>query len=237
MSTDSAGCFPFLPLGCPGTPTLLECSGSSSRIPCTQISCCHRTTKGPSETCPLQEFCAITNFKGRPLGQHMVPEQLGLNIKADGEHWTRWQTTGVDQILGLVPSSQGGVLQPSNVKWEAVSCYQGLEGTLADTSTGEWERKILDNSADKRPLRKQQAGGAGLVVRHSPLPHPEQRQAVSPLRIPPRLPEPIHTQPGNAQEAAACLPGSRLTCWAGQDPARGLILKAQSRAILELLPS
>ena len=123
------------------------------------------------------------------------------------------------------------------MKWEAASCYQGLEGTLADTSTGEWERKILDNSVDKCPLRKQQAGGAGLVMRHSPLPHPEQRQAVSPLRIPPRLPEPIHTQPGNAQEAAARLPGPRLTCWAGQDPARGLILKAQSRAILELLPS
>lgn len=113
MSTDSAGCFPFLPLGCPGTPALLECSGPSSSIPCTQISCCHHTTKGPSETCPLQEFCAITNFKGMPLGQHMVPEQSGLNIKADGELWTWWQTTEVDQILGLVPSSQGGVLQPS----------------------------------------------------------------------------------------------------------------------------
>ena len=43
----------------------------------------------------------------------MVPEQSGLNIKADGELWTWWQTTEVDQILGLVPSSQGGVLQPS----------------------------------------------------------------------------------------------------------------------------
>lgn len=70
-----------------------------------------------------------------------------------------------------------------------------------------------------------------------PLLHPEQWQAVSSLRVPPRLPEPIHTQPGNAQEAAACLPGSRMTCCAGRDPARGLILKAQSRAVLELLPS
>lgn len=48
-----------------------------------------------------------------PLGKHMVPEQSGLNIKADGECQTRWQTTGVDQVLGLVPSSQGGILQPS----------------------------------------------------------------------------------------------------------------------------
>lgn len=48
-----------------------------------------------------------------PLGQHMVPEQSGLNIKADSEHQTWWQTTGVDQILGLAPSSQGSDLQPS----------------------------------------------------------------------------------------------------------------------------
>lgn len=124
------------------------------------------------------------------------------------------------------------------MKWEAASCHQGLEGTLADTSTGERERKILDSSADKHPLRKQLAGGAGPVMRHDPLQHPEQRQAVTPLRVPPRLSEPIHTQPGNTQEAAAAyLPGSRLTCCAGQDPARGLILKAQSRAVLELLPS
>lgn len=70
--------------------------------------------------------------------------------------------------------------------------FQGLEETLAGTSTGEQKRKTQDNPVNKCPLRKQLAGGARLVVRHGPFPYSTQWQAVPHLQIPPRFPEPIH---------------------------------------------